>query len=126
MKKTISLLVVLVLILSLCACGGVELSAEQKATCEEADNFFKEMLTALAPGSTSKSTIKVIDGKILYYCTLDIKGTFGAANAFQSAVMPTLESSFSKNNMYVVIHIKENGKDAYRLIDSKLDSNILD
>ena len=125
MKKAISLFMAVMLLLSLCACGGASLSAEQKAACEEADAFFKGMLDALVPGSKVTSTVKVVSGKTLYYCTLDIKGTFDAAAAFKSAVMPTMESTFAKHNMYVVIHIKENGKDAYRLIDSRLDPNIL-
>ena len=126
MKKTLSLLLALVLCISLCACGSVNLSAEQKAVCEETDGFFAEMLADSVPGSTVTSTVKVVDGKLIYYCTLDIKGTFSAIESFQALVMPVLESSFSENDMYVVLEIKEFGESEWRLIDSKLDPDILD
>lgn len=124
MKKAISLILALMMCLSLCACG-VSLTAEQKEACKNADGLM-ERISEIEPGSSYKSKVKSIGGETVYIGTLDIDGKFNAAAAFQDAVMPALEGSFSKCDMFVVLYIKENGKDAYRIIDSGLDPDILD
>lgn len=124
MKKVFSLLVALAMCLSLCACGA-SLTEEQKSACEKADGLL-ELISSDVPGSTYESRIKTIDGKTLYVGTLDVNGTFDAINAFQNSVMPVLEGTFSECGIDVVLYIKENGKDMYRIIDSGLDPSILD
>lgn len=126
MKRIISLSLALVLCLSLCACSP-KLSESQSAACKQADELLTG-LADLADNNGTKSQIKEIDGKIVYIATIDYAISIDDSNAktFQSHVMPAVEKTLHPENIYVVLYLNENGAEVYRLIDSELDSSILD
>ncbi len=125
MKKIVSLLLVSVFMLSLCACG-VSLTKEQENCCEEADELFSSMAKEL--DLEFDREIKKEDGNILYVVTLDFDGTLNDSNGrtFQQYVLPVAESILGEEDIYVVLYLNQNGEEAYRIIDSKLDPDILD
>ena len=127
LKKTISLILsVIILATALTGCS-VRLTSEQKAACQEADELLEE-LAALADNNGMKSKTKKLDGKIVYIATIDFATsiTVGNARTFKSHVMPVLENILHPEDIYVVLYLNENGEELYRLIDSQLDPSILD
>ena len=125
MKKIFSLLLVIALMFSLCACK-VSLSDEQEQCCKSADELFSSMAESLNMKFESKTEKE--DGKILYVVTLDFDGVIDEGNAttFQQHVMPIAEDILSQEDIYVVLYLSENGEEVYRIVDSKLDPSILD
>ena len=124
MKKIISLLLVTVLMFLLCACG-VSLTKEQEKCCSEADELFTSMAEDL--NLEFERETKKADGKILYVVTLDFDGELNDSNAttFQQYVMPVAEDILGKEDIFVILYLNEKGEEVYRLIDSKLDPDIL-
>lgn len=127
MKKATLLTLILALCLSLCACS-VKLTESQQAAVEKEDRFFN----LLNKGSntnvrSSKTELKKIDGKIVYIVTVDLyEITNLALYTFETRTMPDLQESLNPEDIYVVLYIKENGKEVYRMVDDKLDSSLLD
>lgn len=127
MKKVTFLILALVLCLSLCACS-VKLTESQQAAVEKEDRYFN----LLNKGSntnvlSSKTELKKIDGKIVYIATVDLyEITDLILYTFETMTMPDLQESLNPEDIYVVLYIKENGKEVYRMVDDKLDSSLLD
>lgn len=125
MKKVISLFSLLLLVFSLFACSP-QLSEAQKECCNKVDELFVSMAEDLDLKFDSKMDKK--GGKILYVATLDFDGDLTDSNAktFQQSVMPVAEKILGKEDIYFVLYLNENGQEVYRLIDSRLNPNLLD
>ncbi len=125
MRKNILLLFVVVLALFLCACS-TSLTEVQEKCCIEADELFNSMAEDLNLSFERK--MDKIDGKNLYVATLDFDGELTDSNAttFQQYVMPAAEKILGEEDIYVVLYLNESGDEVYRLIDSKLDPDVLD
>ena len=128
MKKVYCIFVVLAIIISLCGCGNVKLTESQETACNNVTDFFNGLVDYVSADLEFSHEIEKVSGNITYIATLNINGNFTEdnLNLFADSVMPRMEEILSKEDMYIVLYMNENGSEEYRIIDSKLDPNLLD
>lgn len=128
MKKIICLLLVFAAILSLCACGGVKLTDSQKEICDQTDEFFSSLADSVSADLKFSSKITKASGKIIYNATLNLNGTYSDENLelFSDTVLPMVEKQLAPEDVYIVLYLQEKGDDAYRIVGSNLDPDVLD
>ena len=128
MKKFCCIFIVLAVIISLCGCVNVKLTETQETACNNVTDFFNDLVDYVSADLEFSHEIEKVSGNITYIATLNINGNFTEdnLNLFADSVMPRMEEILSKEDMYIVLYMNENGSEEYRIIDSKLDPKLLD